>query len=75
MYNTLTGKYPIIGPTSAETMSRHITDPPLDFCESSPEIAIPFKLQRTIMKTLKKHPQDRPQTMRELLIELENFRD
>jgi serine/threonine protein kinase len=75
MYHTLSGKLPILGATSAETMSRHITDPPPEFVDACPGIKIPGRLQRTVMKALKKHPQDRHQTMRELIIELENYRD
>lgn len=75
MYNTITGQLPIAGKNSAEVMSRHITDLPLEFADTCPGLKLPFKLQKTIMKTLKKHPQDRHQTMRELSIELENFRD
>jgi len=75
MYHTITGKLPILGSTSADTMARHITDQPPDFGVVCPSVKIPFKLQRTILKALKKHPQDRHQSMKELFIELENYRD
>lgn len=75
MYNVITGKLPIVGSTSTDTMSRHITDQPIEFHIACPELKIPFRLQRTIMKALKKHPQDRHQTMKELYIELENYQD
>lgn len=77
MYNTVSGKLPILGHSAAETMSRHITDLPADIGEicKSMNVDLPHRLGRTIMKALKKHEQDRHQTMRELLIELENYRD
>lgn len=75
MYHTITGKLPILGTTSADTMSRHITDLPKDFAEICPGLKIPHRLQRTILKALKKHPQDRHQSMKELVLELENYRD
>lgn len=75
MYNLISGKLPILGKDSAETMSKHITDLPIELADACPEIKIPFRLQRAIMKTLKKHPQDRHQSMRELLVELENYKD
>jgi serine/threonine-protein kinase len=75
MYHTISGKLPILGNNSAETMSMHVTDLPKDLAEACPGVKVPHRLSRTIMKTLKKHPQDRHQTMRELLIELENYRD
>ncbi len=73
MYNTISGQLPILGNTASDTMSKHITDIPPDLAESCPGVKVPHKLSRTIMKALKKHPQDRHQTMRELLIELENY--
>jgi serine/threonine protein kinase len=75
MYNLISGKLPILGKDSTETMSKHITDLPTELADACPEIKIPFRLQRAIMKTLKKHPQDRHQSMRELLVELENYKD
>lgn len=75
MYNLISGKLPILGRDSAETMSKHITDLPIELADACPEIKIPFRLQRAIMKTLKKHPQDRHQSMKELLVELENYKD
>lgn len=75
MYNLISGKLPILGKDSAETMSKHITELPVELADACPEIKIPFRLQRAIMKTLKKHPQDRHQSMRELLVELENYKD
>ncbi len=75
MYHTISGKLPILGTNSAETMSMHVTDLPQDLAEACPGVKVPHRLSRTIMKTLKKHAQDRHQTMRELLIELENYSD
>jgi serine/threonine-protein kinase len=75
MYHSVSGRLPILGTTSADTMSRHISDKPKEFQEICPNIPIPFKLERTIFKALKKHPQDRHQSMKELFIELENYKD
>ncbi|MFA6208274.1 MAG: serine/threonine-protein kinase [Candidatus Obscuribacterales bacterium] len=74
MYHTISGSLPILGINAAETMSLHVTDMPKDLAEACTSMKVPHRLSRTIMKTLKKHPQDRHQTMRELLIELENYR-
>ncbi|HNB23852.1 MAG TPA: serine/threonine-protein kinase, partial [Candidatus Melainabacteria bacterium] len=71
MFNTLTGALPICGTNEIDTMQKHITSEPLDFDKAAPDAVISQGLRKLIQKSLKKHAQDRQQSMAELVKELE----
>jgi serine/threonine protein kinase len=71
IYETLTGRLPILGKTMVDTMSRHISDAPLRFSESRPDLYIPERLEAVIFKALAKMPEDRHQSMAQLMQDLD----
>ncbi|HEY9786631.1 MAG TPA: protein kinase [Candidatus Obscuribacterales bacterium] len=71
LYETLTGKLPILGKTMVDTMSKHISETPAPFSESRPDLYIPERLEAVVMRALSKLPDDRQQSMEELKLELE----
>jgi serine/threonine-protein kinase len=72
VYETLTGKLPILGKTMVDTMSKHISEMPPSFALARPDLYIPERLEQVVFKALAKDPNDRHQTMDELRIDLEN---
>jgi len=71
IYETLTGRLPILGKTMVETMSKHITEPPPRFTEVRPDLYIPERLEAVVFKALAKDRADRHQSMAELTRDLE----
>jgi len=71
IYETLTGRLPILGKTMVETMSKHITEMPPRFGEIRPDLYIPERLEAVVFKALAKDPADRQQTMAELTRDLD----
>jgi serine/threonine protein kinase len=71
IYETLTGRLPILGKTMVETMSKHITEAPPRFKEVRPDLYIPERLEAVVFKALAKSPADRHQTMAELTRDLD----
>ncbi|MBS1989553.1 MAG: serine/threonine protein kinase [Cyanobacteria bacterium SZAS LIN-3] len=71
IYETLTGRLPILGKTMVETMSKHITEMPPRFNEIRPDLYIPERLEAVVFKALAKNPADRHQTMAELTRDLD----
>ncbi|MBI4533628.1 MAG: serine/threonine protein kinase, partial [Candidatus Melainabacteria bacterium] len=63
LYETLTGKLPLLGKTMVDTMSRHISEMPPPFSEVRPDLYIPERLESVVFKSLQKDPSDRHQTM------------
>ncbi len=72
VYETLTGKLPILGKTMVDTMSKHISEMPPSFQQARPDLYIPERLEQVVFKALAKDPNDRHQSMDELRIDLEN---
>ena len=72
VYETLTGKLPILGKTMVDTMSKHISEMPPSFTQARPDLYIPERLEKVVFKALAKDPADRHQSMDELRIDLEN---
>lgn len=72
VYETLTGKLPILGKTMVDTMSKHISEMPPTFQQARPDLYIPERLEQVVFKALAKDPNDRHQSMDELRIDLEN---
>jgi serine/threonine protein kinase len=71
IYETLTGRLPILGKTMVETMSKHITELPPRFTEVRPDLYIPERLEAVVFKALAKDRADRHQSMAELTRDLE----
>jgi len=71
IYETLTGRLPILGKTMVETMSKHITEAPPRFTEVRPDLYIPERLEAVVFKALSKNRDDRHQSMAELTRDLE----
>lgn len=71
LYETLTGKLPLLGSNMVETMSKHITEQPPSFADARPDLYIPERLEAIVFKALNKNPGDRHQSMGQLLEDLE----
>ena len=71
IYETLTGKLPILGKTMVDTMSKHVSEMPPTFLVARPDLYIPERLEQVVFKALAKDPNDRHQTMDELAQDLE----
>lgn len=72
MYATLTGEVPLMGTNTMATLFKHIADVPQPVSQIAPHLEIPAALDKVIMRTLEKKPDDRPQSMAELADELSN---
>ena len=73
LYEMLSGQQPFASKSSAATASAILTrEPPLlaRFSRS-----VPHELERIVSKTLRKYPDERYQTAKDLLIDLRNLRD
>jgi eukaryotic-like serine/threonine-protein kinase len=71
IYESLTGKLPLIGQTMVETMSKHITDTAPPFNEARPDLYIPGRLEAVVFRALSKSPDERHSTMTQLKQDLE----
>jgi len=70
MYESLTGKVPIVGSNVAETIARQLNEIPKPFSEMRPDLQIPASLEAVVMKALSKDPDQRQASMLELKEEL-----
>lgn len=76
MYETLTGKPPLVGVDVFDTIQRHIHETPRSFASIDPElISIPEQIEKIVLKCLQLDPADRYQTILELWTDLELFRN
>jgi eukaryotic-like serine/threonine-protein kinase len=71
LYETLTGKLPILGKTMVDTMSKHISEAPVPFNEARPDLYIPERLEWVVNKAMAKDPANRHQTMEEFKLDLD----
>jgi serine/threonine-protein kinase len=71
MYTAITGVMPITAPTPDEILSRHLSVDPLPLSKACPGALIPGNVQEVVLKTLKKFPEHRYQTMAQLKADLE----
>ncbi len=71
LYETLTGKLPILGKTMVDTMSKHISEAPVPFNEARPDLYIPERLEWVVLKAMAKDPAQRHQTMEEFKLDLD----
>lgn len=70
MYEALTGQVPFFGKNYVETMSKQIGEPAKPPSAANPNVVIPEKLERLIMRTLEKEPDKRYQRVEEMLEDL-----
>ncbi|MBX9721752.1 MAG: protein kinase, partial [Candidatus Obscuribacterales bacterium] len=70
LYETLTGKLPLLGRNMVETMSKHINENPPAFKDVRPDLYIPERVEQVIMRALSKRPEGRQQNMAILRQEL-----
>jgi serine/threonine protein kinase/formylglycine-generating enzyme required for sulfatase activity len=73
LYEMLSGHQPFLDKSSAGTASAILTWEPLPLARFAPDIST--ELERIVLKTLQKDPDDRYQTAKDLLIDLRNLRD
>ncbi len=71
LYETLTGRLPLLGKTMVDTMQKHISETPPPFSGVRPDLYIPERLERVVFRALRKEPAERHQSMAELEQELE----
>jgi len=69
----ITGKYPFEGKTSVEVISKHINEPMPNLFLIKPDI--PVWTAKVIEKLMKKDPDERYQTAKEVLIELKKYKE
>ncbi|MBY0550881.1 MAG: serine/threonine protein kinase [Candidatus Obscuribacterales bacterium] len=72
LYEALTGKVPFYGENMVATISKHMTEAPLPFQQSRPDLYIPEKLEAVVMKALSKSPVDRHASMNDFYEDLLN---
>lgn len=70
MYEALTGEVPFFGKNYVETMSKQIGEPARPPSQMNPNVKIPEKLERLIMRALEKEPNKRYQRVEEMLDDL-----
>jgi tetratricopeptide (TPR) repeat protein len=73
MYETLTGRPPLLGDTAVATILAQISDVPAPMSDYAPQAKVPPKLEAIIFRALDKDPLSRQQSMAELLRELKDF--
>ncbi|MFN7948330.1 MAG: protein kinase [Blastocatellia bacterium] len=69
LYEMLTGRRPFAGSDTAETIAAILKDDPPALAASAPDI--PVRLEEIVRRCLAKRPQDRCQSARELITELQ----
>ena len=70
LYNSLTGRPPLLGKNAMETVLMHVRDMPRPFGEVRPDLSISPVLERVVFKALAKDPDHRFNTMAEFGAEL-----
>jgi serine/threonine-protein kinase len=66
MYEALTGELPIVARTRRELLELHQRQTPPSLRQRRPDLEIPEALDQVVMKTLRKHVDDRPRNAAEL---------
>jgi len=70
MYETLTGRRPLVGNTAIDTMHKHLKEKPLSFKEVAPDVVISQKMEYAVFRCLAKSPTDRFENVAALYLEL-----
>ncbi len=66
MYRALTGHYPFNGTTPMAVFTKHLTEMPTEPAERAPELDIPMRISRLVMKALSKSAEARFQKVEDL---------
>ncbi len=66
LYEMLAGVRPFSAPTKLELIGKHLNEKPVPLRKRRPELDIPAELDRVVLHTLEKRPEDRYQTAAEL---------
>jgi len=67
LYQMLMGRPPFYAEQSIDVIVKHMKEPPQPFGAARPELDIPAEVEALVMKCLSKRPDDRYQSMDELL--------
>jgi serine/threonine protein kinase len=70
MYEALTGVAPLRGETAYDTMTMHVSTLPAAFGTVAPELKIDKSIEAMVFRCLEKKPEDRYQTIAELLTDM-----
>jgi serine/threonine-protein kinase len=75
MFEMLTGKMPLVAPTHSfgAWYKTHHQQPPRNFSEVAPSLVIPKEVENLVMSCLAKKAKDRPQSISDILQNLENI--
>ncbi|MBI4534198.1 MAG: serine/threonine protein kinase, partial [Candidatus Melainabacteria bacterium] len=66
MYETLTGRPPLVGSQVLETMYKHLNATPVALGAIRPDLCFAESLEKIVLKCLRKKPEERYQSMKEL---------
>ena len=77
MFEMLTGKMPLIpeNPSFGGWYKVHHYKPPRLFSEANPRLQLPLEVENLVMKCLAKKPNERPQSINEILKELASIEE
>jgi serine/threonine-protein kinase len=73
LYEMVSGRAPFAGESSTDVLAAILDKEPAPLARFAPEV--PAELQRIVNKSLRKTPDERYQTMRDLLLDLKELRD
>ncbi|MBZ0189749.1 MAG: serine/threonine protein kinase [Candidatus Obscuribacterales bacterium] len=73
MYQAITGKRPFEGENAYKTIYMHVNIKPASFDTVRPDVSIPEKLEKIVMKCLEKDPRKRYQTSEEVSLEIQKL--
>jgi eukaryotic-like serine/threonine-protein kinase len=73
LYEMLTGKVPFDRSSSVNILMAHVHEPPQPFAVINPNVSVPASLEAVVMKALGKTPEERWDSMDELLVALKNL--
>jgi serine/threonine protein kinase len=71
LFEMLTGKLPFEGDNPLQVLMKHQTEPAPSFEDVRPDRPVPAMLEVVIQRALAKKPQDRQQSMSDLLVDLQ----
>jgi len=71
LYELLSGQRPYQGASPVDICLAHVNSEPLPFREADANIQVPRTIERVVMRTLSKDPDDRPQSASALRLALE----
>lgn len=72
MYEALTGTPPLVAESLLDVMNKHISEAPPPMKEARPGLYVPAPLERLILSTMAKAPDERPQSMSEVARRVES---